>query len=177
MRLALVGDSSASGLPPGAFRVATSLGTLSDLRHWWKCPQVQAAGVRKGPTLALKIYKPGQGYWTRLLTAAGAGIILVFGLVWLANVLLLQPVPEAIVIASVTVVIGGTLYWIMNRPRIVQFLIDTDSEMRKVNWPSRREIYGSTWVVICGTILMAVLLFGIDSAFIWFFQLIGVLQS
>lgn len=127
--------------------------------------------------MALKIHKPGQGYWTRVLTAASAGVIVAFGLIWLADVMKLKPIPAAITLAAVALGTAAILYWIMNRPRTVQFLIDTDSEMRKVNWPNKREIYGSTWVVICGTVLLAVLLFAIDSAFIFIFRFIGVLQS
>jgi preprotein translocase subunit SecE len=55
-------------------------------------------------------------------------------------------------------------------------MIATESEMRKVNWPSRRELVGSTWIVICGTLLMALVLLAIDVGFVSFFQWIGVLE-
>ena len=56
-------------------------------------------------------------------------------------------------------------------------MIATDSEMRKVNWPSRREVIGSTWIVICGTMLMALLLFVVDIVFASLFQTIGILEG
>ena len=67
------------------------------------------------------------------------------------------------------------LWWTLNRPRIVEFAIATEAEMRKVNWPTRYEVLGSTWVVICGTLIFAVFLFGCDSVFTWFFQYIRIL--
>jgi preprotein translocase SecE subunit len=68
------------------------------------------------------------------------------------------------------------MWWTLNRPRIVEFTIATEAEMRKVNWPTRHEVLGSTWVVICGTIILAVFLFGCDSAFFWFFKQIKIIH-
>ena len=44
----------------------------------------------------------------------------------------------------------------MNKPTNVDFLIATDSEMKKVNWTSRKELIGSTKVVIVFMFLIAV---------------------
>ena len=57
------------------------------------------------------------------------------------------------------------------------FLIATDSEMRKVNWSTSKQIRAHTIVVIVATFLIAGILFGIDSAFSVFFREIGVLQT
>ena len=43
----------------------------------------------------------------------------------------------------------------MNKPTNVDFLIATDSEMKKVNWTSRKELIGSTKVVIIFMFLIA----------------------
>ena len=47
----------------------------------------------------------------------------------------------------------------MNKPSNVDFLIATDSEMKKVNWTSRKELIGSTKVVIIFMFLIALFLF------------------
>lgn len=78
---------------------------------------------------------------------------------------------------AVIVLLGLIGLWVFNRPNIVEFLIATDAEMRKVNWPTRREIIGSTWVVICGTFLMAALLFVVDVLFVTLFSSIGILDA
>ena len=80
--------------------------------------------------------------------------------------------------ALVMVVFWGTfLFWVMNKARVAEFMIATEAEMKKVNWPSRKEVYGSTIVVIGGTILMAILLFLINLAFGAIFTWMGVLQK
>ena len=50
-------------------------------------------------------------------------------------------------------------------------------EMRKVNWSSRREIIGSTWIVISASFMLAAGLFAVDFLFSRFFALIGVLEQ
>jgi len=72
---------------------------------------------------------------------------------------------------------SAILYYVLNRPRIADFMIATEAEMRKVNWPTKREISGSTVVVILGTMLLASMLFVVDIAFAWLFQLVGVLEG
>ena len=57
----------------------------------------------------------------------------------------------------------GIVYYFTNKPNVVDFLIATDSEMKKVNWTTRAELIGSTKVVIIFMLLIAVLLFALDS--------------
>ncbi len=79
--------------------------------------------------------------------------------------------------AAVLVVAGAwCAYWFVGRSRgAVEFLIATDAEMRKVNWSTRREILGSTYVVIGATLLVALSLFLIDYAFSEAFKAIRLL--
>jgi preprotein translocase SecE subunit len=65
----------------------------------------------------------------------------------------------------------------MNRPTNVDFLIATDSEMKKVNWTSRKELMGSTKVVILFMFIMASYLFLMDVLFGYFFYAIGVVKE
>ncbi len=67
--------------------------------------------------------------------------------------------------------------YVGRKPSSVEFLIATDSEMRKVNWSTRRAIMGSTWVVIAACILIAGTLFVIDFGFSSFFQAIDILRT
>jgi preprotein translocase SecE subunit len=65
---------------------------------------------------------------------------------------------------------------LMNKPGNVDFLIATDSEMKKVNWTTRKELIGSTKVVCFFVILIAAILFVLDLAFWYLFYLIRVLE-
>ncbi len=56
------------------------------------------------------------------------------------------------------------------------FMIATEGEMKKVNWSSKREVVGSTKVVIMFTLLMAMLLFVVDLVFQALFKALNVLK-
>lgn len=222
--------------------------------------------------MGLKLHKPGQGYWVRVLTAGAVGAILMATCAWLwSQVPILVPVPTRahaieltavsgplpagaqvslielrdgaevqigsatvetyaagsgqlgnVVIAAVkmnpgsiissadrltagearaevrqiadvklfdilyvqagvvaAVIIGGVLgtYWLVGaKPATAEFLIATDGEMKKVNWSTRKDVIGSTWVVIGASLLIAFMLFVVDAGFSQFFDLIGVLD-
>ncbi len=132
--------------------------------------------------MAFAIYKPGQGKWTRLLTAIGAGLLTLYMVYWLmgelsglhsANIGTIKMV----VGVGLIVAVAALLWYLLNKPRIVDFMIATEAEMRKVNWPSQRELFGSTWVVVCGTFMMAALIFVLDIAFAEFFVIIHILDA
>ena len=46
-----------------------------------------------------------------------------------------------------------------------EFWRDTTSEMKKVTWPNRQEVMGTTLVVLVATIVFAVYLWGCDYIF------------
>lgn len=133
--------------------------------------------------MSLATYKPGQGYWTRLLSALGAGVVVLSGSGWLWQELAVirneqyRLYIQAGVVVAIMLTCGGLLWWLLNKARIVDFMIATESEMRKVNWPTRHEIVGSTWIVISGTFLMAFLLFAVNLTFAKLFMVIGVLEG
>jgi preprotein translocase SecE subunit len=64
----------------------------------------------------------------------------------------------------------------LNR-KVCDFLIHTESEMKKVSWTSRKDIIGSTKVVVFVMVALAILLFIVDVFFMFFFNAIGVLRG
>jgi preprotein translocase SecE subunit len=135
--------------------------------------------------MAVGIYKKGQGYWTRLMSAIAYGMLVLMGAVWLWKLLAgirvgdLEPVYVQAIGAVIVLAVFGYLGYqlIGRRPKVVDFMIATEGEMKKVNWSTRREILGSTWVVIGLTMFIAVYCFGFDLIFNKFFQFIGVLDA
>lgn len=130
------------------------------------------------------IYKSGQGYWTRMGTVAGAGLVAIFTTMFVYQDLrpripyLRDHPPVALGIAlTVLAVFALAIFWFVNRPRTADFLIATDSEMKKVNWTSRKELLGSTRIVILFMFIIAGLLFGIDIVFGYVFYWMGVLKN
>ncbi len=131
--------------------------------------------------MALLRYKPGQGYYTRTLSfiwfltlAAALTLWMWAELGAIRNHTVLWQGGSAIAMALVFIPL---LWWIINKPKIADFMIATEQEMRKVNWPSQKEIIGSTAVVITGTLIMALILFLINIFFGAFFQWIGILNA
>lgn len=82
-------------------------------------------------------------------------------------------------VVAVLVLIGASMtYWLVGIKRsTAEFLIATDGEMRKVNWSTRKDVIGSTKVVIGASFLIAAGLFGVDFLFSRLMTLVGVLQQ
>ena len=52
-------------------------------------------------------------------------------------------------------------WWLSTR----EFLHDTNAEMKKVTWPQKNEVIGTTAVVILATVVFAIYLWGCDLVF------------
>jgi preprotein translocase subunit SecE len=134
------------------------------------------------------IYKKGQGYWTRMCTAGAA---LLIGLLTarflyrqmpaiLGGMGIDQTQTKSITLYIIAALFAGyalLVFWLMNKPANADFLIATDSEMKKVNWTSRKELIGSTKVVIIFMFMIALLLFLFDIIFGYLFYAMNVLHS
>lgn len=135
--------------------------------------------------MSVGIYKQGQGYWVRLMSAIGFGLLMMMGVVWLWEQLSgvrigeIEPVyiqgGVAIIVVTVFGFIGYQL--IGRKPKLVDFMIATEGEMRKVNWSTKREVVGSTILVILLTIFIALFCQVADFIFSAFFLWIDVLQT
>lgn len=123
-------------------------------------------------------YKRDQGRMARMVAFWSLAILLLYGCSTLHTEIsariprLADPLTEglrvpflglaitpALLIALVVAVGGVTLLfrW-QQRPRVADLLIDTESELRKVTWPSLHEAISSSIVVIfCVLFLMAFL--------------------
>jgi preprotein translocase subunit SecE len=116
--------------------------------------------------MGLKIYKRGQGYYTRLYSALVAFAILATGCFALYMNLSTGNVwVKAFVPAGVCVGFSWLIYWIVNKPSIADFMISAEGEIKKVSWSSRKEIIASTTVVIIVVALMSAMLFAADAFF------------
>jgi preprotein translocase SecE subunit len=159
-------------------------------------------GGGAGPTAPLvatgggffSLYKPGQGYWTRMGTAAAAALLIALLARFLYMTLSTKTMLDIVIDATgketrlfpkiKLMITGGFVlmmaivaWYYMNKPRVVDFLIATESEMKKVNWTSRKELIGSTKVVIIFMFMIAFFLAFVDLFFAWLFYLIKVLDT
>ncbi|HVX83220.1 MAG TPA: preprotein translocase subunit SecE [Phycisphaerae bacterium] len=133
---------------------------------------------KEGKRGFFSIYKPGQGKYVRWGTVAGIMLVVGLGLWWLAEKTPLTtyeniPVKTGVLVAWAVLGAFGAFYCV-NAPKLAEFLIMTESEMRKVTWPTRRQLITSTKVVILLTFILAVILGGVDFGFLGFFKWIGI---
>jgi len=136
----------------------------------------------KGPqnVSKLEIYKRNQGKYTRIVSFVGVMTVALIGAYVLSRALLAYEwtrtpyvrfgIPTAIVVG-----IAVLMFWMVNRPKSADFLIATEGEMKKVSWSSRKEVVGSTKVVIITTGIMSLVLFAVDLMFTLLFQFIGIM--
>lgn len=143
------------------------------------------AAVRRGRSTGLfRILKPTQGKRVRLVTGLGAGLLLVAAWVWLESQLRTAAFIgdrewlAAVIALAVCGAIAAVVWYLVGvKPGSVDFMVATESEMKKVTWSSRKEVWGATKVVIGMVLLMTVGLFVVDLLFTLFFDWIGVLES
>ncbi|MFO0869246.1 MAG: preprotein translocase subunit SecE [Pirellulales bacterium] len=125
------------------------------------------------------VYKRSQGKITRQATFGAMAATVAIG-AWRLNGFLEGAewfsgarfvVPGAILALGLWVA-----YRVVNYPRFADFLIAVEAEMNKVSWPSRGELYRSSFVVIFVLFSLSAVLFGFDVVWRVVFQLIGVVQ-
>ncbi len=133
--------------------------------------------------MAVSIYKKGQGYYTRVYTAIGYALLVLWGAYWLSRQMdvLDMGVAQTYVQAGASVLFISVFSYIGylfigRRKRSVDFLVATEAEMKKVNWSTRREVTGSTFIVIVISFFIALLCWLFDNVFAWFFATIDVLE-
>jgi preprotein translocase subunit SecE len=133
--------------------------------------------------MVFKIYKRGQGKYTRLSSAFAGAVIVGLGCLRLFE--RLEAVSWGIsekakmwvatmVPAGLFVILTLLIFWLVNKPSVADFMISAEGEMKKVSWSSRQEIMVSTSIVIVVVIVMAALLgttdFGFTLFFTWLFS-------
>lgn len=69
-------------------------------------------------------------------------------------------VPALIVAMVAFLILAAFTYWLFNRPRIAEYLIESESEARKINWPGQREWINSSIAVL--------FIIGVMTAFLFF---------
>lgn len=130
-------------------------------------------------------YKKDQGRLARLVTFWALGILVFYGCYSFYNQVLLKYFKDELgapLITGmkkipvlgielngallITLALLATLLWLLHRwqqrPRIADLLIETESEMRKVTWPTMPEAVNSSIVVIVCVAFLMIYLAGAD---------------
>jgi preprotein translocase subunit SecE len=123
------------------------------------------------------VYKSGQGKYVRWGTVAAIALIAFVGAWWLGTSVLApyDQVVKTVGICLWLAFFALFAFWLVNKPNFAEFLIMTESEMRKVTWPTRRHVINSTRIVILMTVLLALLLWCVDVGFKTLFEWMKIL--
>jgi preprotein translocase SecE subunit len=136
--------------------------------------------------MALPLYKKGQGSLARGLAYAIGAVLVAFGAMRLyatinvpgehvlyAGAPVVGDVTVYRVVSFVVLVLGlVALHLVLNRPRSVDLLIETEQEMKKVSWPTLPEVWNATLVVVLVTVTLAMTMYGFDLALTRLFRLV-----
>ena len=178
----MMSRSDSTGIAENAVPAETKAGAGGPPRE----PSAPPSGAPRGRGGALfKQYKPDQGKVTRVGTFVGLGAIIAWGGKFIYDRLAVYEGFEVwrLLVTTglpilVPVVLGAVAWWVVFAHRgSGDFMIATEGEMKKVSWSSKREVLGSTKVVITFTALLAILLFVVDLIFQRLFSWIGVLKA
>ncbi len=137
--------------------------------------------------LSPTLYKPIQGWHARLWTGLILGTILLVG-VWrlyseMDGMSLTGPLAgqEIYVRNAFCGLLAAGFAWsafrLVHYPPFADFLIATQTEMKKVSWISRDDLRRATIVVIVTVLILSLFLFGIDQIWILLLQWIQVIQT
>jgi preprotein translocase subunit SecE len=123
------------------------------------------------------LYKPMQGWYARLYTGLGLGLIVAAGAYQVAQAAQeYSPLWRFGLPLVFAVAFGWTIFRIVHFPPFADFLIATEAEMNKVSWTTKDDLVRATTVVLTSVVLMAVFLFVVDRLWTLILQMIGVLQ-
>jgi preprotein translocase subunit SecE len=124
-------------------------------------------------------YKPTQGWYARLWTGIGLGLLIAVGIYRLFDIL--KGGSEGLAVQfGVPAVLAAAFAWLIVRvlqyPPFADFLIATEAEMNKVSWTTKDDLYRATVVVLVTVLFLSVFLFVVDYLWSFLLQLIGVLK-
>jgi len=125
----------------------------------------------------VQIYKKGQGVTVRWVAVAALGALAVFGCYGLedfvrgytadAGLSLGFATVQWSVLVSVCAFLGAValIAFIVNHKRLVDYLISSETELRKVSWPTRAELKRQTVVVLVTIVIFSLVLLVADLLF------------
>jgi preprotein translocase subunit SecE len=107
------------------------------------------------------LYKRSQGRIMRQLTFAAVAIVIVLG-AWRIGTYGATPLYRFGIPIALALVGLWLSFRLVNMPRFADFLIAVEAEMSKVSWPTRKELFRGSVVVIVTIVVLATVLVVFD---------------
>jgi preprotein translocase subunit SecE len=127
------------------------------------------------------LYKPTQGKIVRQVTFGAIALLLgllayeISNAAWVANLLKGRLSGGHYMVMALLALAGAWFaYRVVNYPKLADFLISVEAEMKKVSWPVGNQIVRASLVVIFVILAMSLLLWGFDIVWTAIFQFFGI---
>ncbi len=113
---------------------------------------------------SMNVYKKSQGRYARMWTSIGIALVFFFGAFSCYNAFgrTSGSAIAAVVIAALGLWVG---FRTVNYPTFADFLVSVEAEMSKVSWPTWKELYVNSKVVLLFMALFTILIFFFDIIF------------
>ena len=124
------------------------------------------------------IHKRNQGRMVRQVTCGTIWLTVLFA-IWRFHDLFLSAWLERSALSYLIAVgLGAVGLWVgfrlVNWPKFADFLISVEAELNKVSWPTWRELFRASMVVIFTIFFLAIILFLFDTIWYSIFTALGI---
>lgn len=110
----------------------------------------------------------------RALTAVSGFALGIWGAAEIGGGIANRVVQVVVMVIVFGVIFGTAAYFALYHEKTVDLLIETQAEMRKVSWPSRKEFLGSTFVVILSVLALGAFIWAVDQLAVVLLSVLGV---
>ncbi len=127
--------------------------------------------------MALSVYKKGQGNAARGVVGVVAVLLGTWAgrQMWHFGASGFDNLPRGIFTAIAAFIFGGLpMGLILFHRSVVDLMIETQQEMRKVAWASRSEVAGAATVVIVTVAVLSIFIYTVDWLALLAFQILGL---
>ncbi|MBR4835316.1 MAG: preprotein translocase subunit SecE [Thermoguttaceae bacterium] len=118
-------------------------------------------------------YKSSQGRVARRLTFIGLSLVFIWGGYSFFSAGYFGAQGAAIGGAIIAALGVWASYRVINYAQFADFLVSVEAEMTKVSWPSKRDLFANTKVVLIFMALFTALIYAYDIVFRSIFSLVG----
>ncbi|MDR2115042.1 MAG: preprotein translocase subunit SecE [Planctomycetaceae bacterium] len=129
----------------------------------------------------IRRYKNNQGRWVRRLTMFGVWAVFICGAYKFTQLAfdwapLLREQGIRYIVAMLFILVGMWFgYRLVQLPVFADFLVSVESEMVKVSWPDKAELYSSTIVVLVMFAILSTMIYLFDLVWVFIFNSLGIL--
>lgn len=145
-------------------------------------PVLRYLGELFNELISTKRYKASQGHLIRLCTMFGVWALFAAGAFKMTQmqfegIPLLNDLGVRYIVAALITAFGMWFgYRLVHWMPFADFLISVESEMVKVSWPGKAELYSSTVVVLVVFLLLSAMIYVFDVVWLFLFNTIGILK-